>query len=168
MTLVEHDRLTPPEGEHYELIDGYVCAFSTGTGVKPHAAFWPFDDRRAAPGALDQRRAGRCVSARCARKQYRLVRKAPAGDHEGSRSRHAAGWCVTPFGLTKRAARTPTESIFVRASSASPRARSTRLGKATDRLTTLPGWAPTRANYRSGRKFTVLRTEIARALLTWR
>jgi len=39
MTLVEHDRLTPPEGEHYELIDGYVCAFSTGTGVKPHAAF---------------------------------------------------------------------------------------------------------------------------------
>ncbi len=33
VTLGEYDRLTPPEGEHYELHDGYVVAFSTGTGA---------------------------------------------------------------------------------------------------------------------------------------
>jgi hypothetical protein len=33
MTLADYDRLTPPEGEHYELIEGYVYAFSTGTGT---------------------------------------------------------------------------------------------------------------------------------------
>ncbi len=33
LTLDEYDRLMPPEGEHYELIDGYVYAFSTGTGT---------------------------------------------------------------------------------------------------------------------------------------
>lgn len=33
MTLAEYDRLTPPEGEFYELCDGYVFAFSTGTGA---------------------------------------------------------------------------------------------------------------------------------------
>jgi Uma2 family endonuclease len=33
MTLDEYDRLTPPEGERYELHDGYLVAFSTGTGV---------------------------------------------------------------------------------------------------------------------------------------
>lgn len=33
MTLGEYDRLTPPEGERYELYEGYVVAFSTGTGA---------------------------------------------------------------------------------------------------------------------------------------
>lgn len=33
MTLDEYDRLTPPEGEQYELYDGYLVAFSTGTGA---------------------------------------------------------------------------------------------------------------------------------------
>jgi Uma2 family endonuclease len=33
MSLAEYDRLTPPEGECYELIDGYIFASSTGTGA---------------------------------------------------------------------------------------------------------------------------------------
>ena len=33
MTLHEYDRLTPPPGEMYELYDGYIVAFSTGTGA---------------------------------------------------------------------------------------------------------------------------------------
>jgi Uma2 family endonuclease len=33
MTLEEYDRLTPPEGEQYELYDGFVYAFSTGSGT---------------------------------------------------------------------------------------------------------------------------------------
>ncbi len=33
VTLAEYDRLTSPEGERYELIDGHIYAFSTGTGV---------------------------------------------------------------------------------------------------------------------------------------
>ncbi len=31
MTLAEYDRLTPAEGEQYELYDGHVVALSTGT-----------------------------------------------------------------------------------------------------------------------------------------
>ena len=33
MSLEEYDRLTPPAGESYELHDGYLVAFSTGTGA---------------------------------------------------------------------------------------------------------------------------------------
>jgi Uma2 family endonuclease len=33
ISLEEYDCLTPPEGEHYELIDGYLYAFATGTGT---------------------------------------------------------------------------------------------------------------------------------------
>lgn len=33
MTLAEYDRLTPPEGTVYELFEGYLYAFSTGTGA---------------------------------------------------------------------------------------------------------------------------------------